>query len=99
MRPCLIFFLTLTQVCAAETIVSSNEVAAAQAEQFREFEQYLDKLIAQSENARGLSWQRDFSNVVAYEKSVAAKRDELWRLLGGKPASPAPLAPREELIG
>src|SRR5690349_11652613 len=98
MRPFLILLFTLAQVSAAEVVVSSNEVSATYTEQYRELEQYLDKLIAQSENVRAESWKRDFSSVEAYEKSVANKRDELWRLLGGKPADPAPLAPKEELI-
>ena len=98
MPPFLILLFTLAQVSTAEVVVSSNEVAAAHTEQYRELEEYLDKLIAKSENVRAESWKRDFSSVEAYEKSVAIKRDELWRLLGGKPADPAPLAPKEELI-
>ena len=55
----------------------------------------MDRQIAESEEVRGKSWKRYFSSIDAYEKSVAAKREELWELLGGKPTNAAPL---EELI-
>ena len=90
--------LLLTRSFAAEPPISSNDVAAAHAAQFKELEQYLDKLVADSERIRADSWTRDFSNADAYEKSVAWKRDELWRLLGGKPTNAAPLQPKEELV-
>jgi dipeptidyl aminopeptidase/acylaminoacyl peptidase len=83
---------------AADPTISSNAIAGAHTEQVQEFERYLDKRIVDSEKVRAGSWKRDFTSVEAYEKSIAPKRDELWRLLGGKPERVAPLAPKEESI-
>ncbi|HKQ38579.1 MAG TPA: hypothetical protein VJ063_10915, partial [Verrucomicrobiae bacterium] len=91
----LIFLLSCI---AGSAQISSNQVAAAHTQQVKEMERYLDKLIADSENVRAKSWKRNFRSIAAYEKSVAPKREELWKLLGGKPQHPAPLAPKEELI-
>ena len=93
----MIFLLPCLAATGAQ--VSTNEVTAAHAQQVKELEQYLDKLIANSEDVRARSWKRNFKSIDAYEKSVASKREELWRLLGGKPERPAPLAPKEELMG
>src|SRR4051812_20800197 len=87
-----------TPLLAPAATISSNDVAAAHGAQVKELEQYLDRRIAESEDVRAKSWKRDFSSIDAYERSVAAKRDELWDLLGGKPRNAAPLAPKEELI-
>src|SRR5687767_7482755 len=86
--------LLSTQLATAEATISSNEVAAAHSAQVKELEQYLDKVIADSEKVRAKSWQRDFTSVKAYEKSILSKREDLWRLLGGKPVEAAPLAPK-----
>jgi hypothetical protein len=94
----LIVIFLLACLIATAAPISSNEVAAAHAQQVKELEQYVDKQIADSENIRARSWKRNFRSIAAYEKSVASKRDELWRLLGGKPDHAAPLSPKEELI-
>src|SRR5687767_14449932 len=90
----LAFIYTAAVPLSAQTVISSNDVAAAHTEQFKELDDYLDKLIADSAATRAESWKRDFSSIDAYEKSMAPKREELWRLLGGKPADAASLAPK-----
>lgn len=90
--------LLTARLLAADATISSDEVAAAHSAQVKELEQYLDKVIADSEKVRAKSWQRDFASIEAYEQSILAKREDLWRLLGGKPVDAAPLAPKEELI-
>src|SRR5436190_3389160 len=93
-----ILVLLLPSLMTIGAQVSSNEVAGAHTQQVRELEQYLDKRITDSENVRAKSWKRNFKSIEAYERSVAPKREELWKLLGGKPEHPAALAPKEELI-
>lgn len=63
-----------------------------------QIETYLDRKLLDSYAQRRAAWQRDFSGIQAYERSIAPWRQELIEFLGGFPYTPAPLDPREDRI-
>jgi hypothetical protein len=79
-------------------VMHTNNIETVQKAQYDEIERYLDKQIAEVDRIRERSWQRDFSSLDAYEKSVEPWRGKPAELLGGLAYTNAPLNPKEELI-
>src|SRR5262245_4103734 len=69
-----------------------------QEEQRAQLEAYFDRRLEASYGERAAAWQRDFSSVEAYEKSIAPWRKRFAEYLGGMKYNLARRAVREELI-
>lgn len=91
------WLLTWSSSAGAQTITQAD-VEVVQDSQYVEIDQYLDRHVAEGDQQRATSWQRDLASVEAYEKSIEPWRQRLWELLGGNVYPPAPLEPKEELI-
>ena len=94
-----VFFSPSLESAAASILVGSNEVERIQKQQYDELEKYFDSRLERSRQERTKYWQRNFSSLKAYEKSIESKRQDLWRLLGGDTYRLVPLKPRVEMLG
>jgi fermentation-respiration switch protein FrsA (DUF1100 family) len=83
---------------SAATLAAPADIESAQQSQYDEIEGYLDRQVIEAGRIRRSAWQRDFTSLEAYEKSIDPWRNRLWELLGGRPYAPAELDPREELV-
>src|SRR5262245_54120950 len=92
--------LLLPPVPAAEpqTTVLAADVLARHKEQQQQIERYLDRQIDKAERSRAVAWQRDFSSIEAYERSVKPWRKRLGKWLGGIDYPKAELKLREEKL-
>src|SRR5262245_19664305 len=90
--------LGLAAATRADAPTQEDLEARYQEEQRAQLEAYFDRRLEASYAERAKSWNRDFSNAAAYEKSVAIWRRRFADYLGGMNYNPAPLAAREELI-
>src|SRR5712692_5275875 len=78
--------------------VADEEVEAQQQAQYQELDRYLDRQVNEADRQRARSWQRNFSSIEDYEKSVEPWRAKLFELLGGNSYPNSPLRPQEQLI-
>ena len=78
--------------------VKSEDIEANQKEQFEEIDHYFDSQVAEANQQREKAWQRDFSSITGYERSIEPWRQKLFDMLGGDSYPRSPLEPREELI-
>ena len=69
-----------------------------QAEQRAQLDAYFDKLLDASYPQRAQAWQRDFSSIAAYERSVAPWRGKFADYLGGLPYQAPDRPVRTELV-
>src|SRR5689334_9991852 len=81
---CLLAFL-LTAAASGALMAQEQErhEQKYQDEQRAELEAYYDRLIAASYARRAAAWQRDFSGIGAYLRSIAPWRDRFRAYLGG----------------
>ena len=101
MKPILttiLLLLSLAYPAPAFQTVKPEEVEVNQKEQFDEIDSYLDQQVVEADRQRKESWQRDFSSVEAYEKSIEPWRQKLLEMLGGDVYRRSPLRPKEELV-
>jgi dienelactone hydrolase len=94
----ILLLLCLTNLAPAFQTVKPDEVEATQKEQFDEIDHYFDRQVAEADRQREKAWQRDFSSIGAYEKSIEPWRQKLFALLGGDVYPRSPLQPKEELV-
>jgi dienelactone hydrolase len=78
--------------------VSPEKVQSAQDTQYEEIKRYYDREIERAATTREEFWDRDFSSLGAYRRSIEPYREELFDMLGGNVYEKTPLEPREELI-
>ena len=90
--------LVMPAVPAAEprTPALAADVLARHKEQQQQIERYLDRQVEKAERTRAAAWNRDFSSIEAYERSVESWRKRLGKWLGGIDYSKAELHSREE---
>jgi dienelactone hydrolase len=79
----LLLALTLPAADDAPKRVPTADVEARHKEQQEQIERYLDRLLQQAEKNRPSLWQRDFSSIEAYERSLEPWRKRLATWLGG----------------
>jgi dienelactone hydrolase len=93
-----LFLFCLAAPTAESQTVTSEDVEANQKQQFDEIDRYFDRQVGEAGRQRDKAWQRDFSSLEAYEKSVEPWRRKLFDMLGGDVYPRAPLNSKEERV-
>jgi dienelactone hydrolase len=96
---CVVFLCSFLPLADGPPRVPAVDVLARHREQEQQIERFLDRQIADAERRRPERWQRDFTSIANYEKSIAPWRKRLTVWLGGTDYPPAELKPREEKLG
>src|SRR5207245_11445015 len=60
--------------------VADEEVEAQQQAQYQELDRYFDRQVNEADRQRARSWQRNFSSIDDYEKSVEPWRTKLFEM-------------------
>lgn len=90
--------LLLLPISLHAQVIPFQQVEAAQHAQYEQINQYLDQQVQQARSRRKAFWQRDFSSLTAYRRSIEPYRDKLFKMLGGEVYEPGALQPRKELV-
>src|SRR5260370_943667 len=90
--------LTIGAAASPGQTVADEEVEAQQKAQYQELDRYFDRQVNEADRQRARSWQRNFSSIEDYEKSVEPWRAKLFEMLGGNSYPNSPLRPQEQLI-
>ncbi len=90
--------MAIGAVASPGQTVADEEVEAQQQAQYQELDRYFDRQVNEADRQRARSWQRNFSSIEDYEKSVEPWRAKLFEMLGGNSYSNSPLRPQEQLI-
>jgi dienelactone hydrolase len=89
---------SLAAATATSQTLIPEEVEASQKNQFDEMDRYFDRQVEEANQQREKAWQRDFSSIEAYERSVEPWRQKLLEMLGGDVYPRSPLKPKEERV-
>jgi len=65
---------------------------------YRCWDSYLDRLILEAEEARPTRWNRDFSSIEAYLRSIEPNRGRFLQMVGGWPPDRCELNPRRQQV-
>src|SRR5262245_50422959 len=92
-----LFLFCLTATTHSQT-VTPGEVEANQKDQFDEIDRYFDRQVSEADRQRDKAWQRDFSSIETYERSIEPWRQKLLEMLGGDVYPRSPLNSKEERV-